>query len=635
MQAYTFHMGSLGTGDQLLALSAQGLLNRTGPTLFALWDQERVPGFHGNKYDRQWIDYLAETYDIEFTSLRTLEEVLSLVPQAGAADGYVLWDIHVPDTKNVATNLAGVEGWLIALPEHEPLLQSLGWRKREDLRGRFRGQSREQIYRWAYDRCFDRSHPSIVACLDVEQKFFHDLTPYLEEAETIRIRVTNLKTDGVETGAELKQVAVLQGLETLASIDVDSPSANMNPVGDASATTADLPEHSFFRFDLERGSSAELMIYARGIYAVAIAANDGPWEEVCRKDTPFFQGGYTHFIDAYIRDFCIANKAFCFSLGADDSLGEEFQLREAIMERIAPHGGTVLGWHCDRDTELDHLVTCSRRGNVVMCCGNACSMSFAQHLSPESLRVPEPPPAPALEKDKVYLSFIVGDGDALWSTYSFNGNFFNHPSRGSHPFGWGLQMHATELCPAYFGYYLDHATPNDAFVASASGVGYSYLDVMEPDVLRRHLRRSRPYFERTGIRAMQVYLTPRECGGPGLSQEQIRIIAEELGDILDGAIEGYWGYNPPADVAIGDFVYTYVRLPDVTIWGGPRPENFRKAMEQMVSCSEHRPLFIATHPWIEEMPIEDTSALIDSLGDDYRVVRPDHFLHLMVEANRG
>jgi len=84
-------------------------------------------------------------------------------------------------------------------------------------------------------------------------------------------------------------------------------------------------------------------------------------------------------------------------------------------------------------------------------------------------------PAPALQPDKVYLTWLMSDGDNL--PVLSRGNFpqlWRDPARGRMPIAWSLSPCAALMIPAVVDYYYANATANDAFVCAVSGVGYTY-----------------------------------------------------------------------------------------------------------------------------------------------------------------
>ena len=84
-------------------------------------------------------------------------------------------------------------------------------------------------------------------------------------------------------------------------------------------------------------------------------------------------------------------------------------------------------------------------------------------------------PAPPLDRSKVYLTFMVSDGDAPINWYSFfMTRYWDDPVRGQFPLAWSLGPTAYDLMPNLMDYYYRKAGANDTFVCACSGVGYCY-----------------------------------------------------------------------------------------------------------------------------------------------------------------
>ena len=71
------------------------------------------------------------------------------------------------------------------------------------------------------------------------------------------------------------------------------------------------------------------------------------------------------------------------------------------------------------------------------------------------------PPAPPLDKSKVYLCFTMSDGDNLCTWRGYFRRYFEDPARGTVPVGWGMGPGIIDLAPLWAKWYYDAATPND------------------------------------------------------------------------------------------------------------------------------------------------------------------------------
>ena len=132
-----------------MLISLQALANRKSPRLYLVypkqWDFKFTPAV---------LDYLKTAKRFGFSELRTPEEALTTF--RGAAKGYVVWDRAVRTSLIVAFTIAGLEDALVVSDAQVELAERMGLRCVADLRNEFTGLSDAQIYRWAYDRYWDR-----------------------------------------------------------------------------------------------------------------------------------------------------------------------------------------------------------------------------------------------------------------------------------------------------------------------------------------------------------------------------------------------------------------------------------------------------------------------------------------------
>ncbi len=133
---------------QFLLFSLQGLVNRTRPSLYYLF----------NPTDPQWLNWMRRRGWVHDTEhVQRPEELLSRYRRAYR--GIIITDPDLPASKNVATMLAGVLNGLVASPR---LAQRLRLPVLEDLRGRWKTST--AAYQWAFDHLWPRLNHYVIAC---------------------------------------------------------------------------------------------------------------------------------------------------------------------------------------------------------------------------------------------------------------------------------------------------------------------------------------------------------------------------------------------------------------------------------------------------------------------------------------
>jgi len=171
--------------------------------------------------------------------------------------------------------------------------------------------------------------------------------------------------------------------------------------------------------------------------------------------------------------FWIAGRVDDKEAGADQ-LAERRLMAEIFAEMDPnipvlgfPYGGEGIGIG-----EGDGVALASRYAKGLVCSdflGNACVMSgvIVDHLSQ-----PAQAPPPSLDKNSIYISLFLSDGDNenIWTAYVRK--YFKDPSFGKFPLAFGMGPAIRELMPAVAQWYYEHASLQTEFIAAVSGVAY-------------------------------------------------------------------------------------------------------------------------------------------------------------------
>ena len=165
-EAYYMHLEdgwSLGAGleTQAFLISLQGNANRKTPELYFIY-----PDGWDFTYTPHVFDYYRDRKHYTFRRLTTPEQALKTFKES--VKGYVVWDPDVRTSLIVAFTIAGLEDAVIVDESLLPLVKQAGLSPVEDLRGRFSGWSDARIYRWAYERYWDRCSREFIIWLGGE-----------------------------------------------------------------------------------------------------------------------------------------------------------------------------------------------------------------------------------------------------------------------------------------------------------------------------------------------------------------------------------------------------------------------------------------------------------------------------------
>ena len=244
-------------------------------------------------------------------------------------------------------------------------------------------------------------------------------------------------------------------------------------------------------------------------------------------------------------------------------------------------------------------------------------------------------PVPELQADKVYLTWLMSDGDNL--PVLSRGNFpqlWSDPARGRLPIAWSLSPCAALMIPAVVDYYYASATPNDSFVGAVSGVGYTYPDdyaqrfdaEARPRVFGDFLGLTRRYLPRSGLK--QIWIM-------GVSQpELINRYAAELPEI-DAIFPDYGKRLDRYDEVFYPAARGIPVFHAVTSWEerATRSSKIDLLVGQLrAAMPVERPAFLHAFIWNWGADLSILPEVMERLGPQVVAVSPDHLASLAKQA---
>ncbi len=355
------------------------------------------------------------------------------------------------------------------------------------------------------------------------------------------------------------------------------------------------------------------------------------------------------------RDYLIAHKAFCFWItgSADAQPGVASPLEEtALMARLlgeapvnagfvgAPWAGEGVGIQ-----EGPGVTLLSEYGKFLAWSAETGNLSVHSGTPPPQFRRPMNPPPP-LDRTKVYLSFMVSDGDAPINWYSFFlTRYWDDPQRGRFPLAWSLGPTAYDLMPDVMDYYYRKAGTNDTFVCACSGVGYCYPGPYasrydHPErVFAGFLDLTRRYMSRLDERGVWTHSADAErlsryaAALPGL-QYLLPDYGRAPDTTADNAASLVLGPTGMSGLPAGG-VPSFRAIATFDAKG-----DSARALELLVSdirqyTPKRRPAFL--NAFVQCYPCSPTllRQVLDQLGPQYVPVLPEHLAALYREAGGG
>ena len=346
-----------------------------------------------------------------------------------------------------------------------------------------------------------------------------------------------------------------------------------------------------------------------------------------------------------LRDYLVENKVFIFWLsGALDgargyaSPNDEVHLMEELLAKMPVNIPVMSYPYAGKDVGIGEgpgVSLFAEFGKYLVGTIDTANLSVHSGIRIEELRQKPAPPTPTLQEDKVYLSFIISDGDNL--PVLTNGNFpqlWADETRGSYPIGWTLSPSAGVLMPDVVDYYYSTATEDDYFLGAVSGVGYTY-----PDLYGKRYRdpdRQRVYDEflaQTGEYMRRADLT--QCWIMNATRPEIIARYAERIPFLDALFPDYGrrltsGQDPTYPTARNVPVFHAV-----TGWkmDATREERVKDMVDDIRRMAPpQRPAFVHAFAlnWFTDLRL--LADVLQQLGPEYVAVRPDHLAALWREA---
>jgi hypothetical protein len=325
----------------------------------------------------------------------------------------------------------------------------------------------------------------------------------------------------------------------------------------------------------------------------------------------------------HVRDYLIATDAFTFDLSTAPPDRRDLALFDQILG-AAEAPGVVMGWHCCRDREMDAVARAAQHGFFVLCNLRSPNLTVHAGIRAETHYRQKHELRDLPLEDRIYVAFVLSDGDAIWDMINFqNGNWLK-PERGDFPFSWEMQPLMLHLGPGMLRYYYDTMSANDYFVAGPSGAGYTYPS-RQPDPVG-YLRFSRHYMDRCDLRAIWIMNQHpaeyhREVDDPVFARQLREVFPEGAGFVrgyVEGAFEEHFlGDGPP-------YLHTMLHLaPDTDI---------EPALRTLAKGHGQGPLFLAVHVR-EQVDMGDVQRAMDRLyPEGFTPVALDDFMHLLKKA---
>lgn len=619
------------TGDEKLLLGTlQGVVNRVRPRIYLIGD-DAVAG----EGRLTWLRDLDVPYTIH-------DDAWALIAKyRDAINGSIVFDPAVPDSINVATTLAGIEDAVVANPElAQRLSRDHGIEVIDDLRDRF--ESRIDAYRWSYENLWSKTTDRMLIGLPPQREksvppgipaiyetlarvdahehdaanrdtYEFDISAHLG-GPSVWVRFDDAFT-GEGWGPAVSEVVLRADGQVIDQFVPGTPAEEPYLFDPGNSQVSDgPPQHRFadgsryFVYQFQPPASTQSLTLAVTM-----------WNEYTVSVTPIEPTRATLEGFAYLRDYAVANRALTFWL--DPNITAERQLFVEIMLRVEPYT-PYLGWFSqDVAGEFGGTELASRHGVYVLAADWFENMSVHSGARAAISAKREPLPPPSLQ-NKVYVTFVMSEGDNLQYNEHRLRVLWDDRGRGSVPINWTTSPLLKDAARNLLGYFQRTATDNDLLVAGPSGAGYIYPGPWSDDTFGAFAEQTRGYMNATGMDT--VYLLNRVDGRDvPLSDAEA---AAYVDVVSPRGMWLHWTNSTETTLVKGG-------TPISTVRGVSTVEDAQRVIaESSADWDGSEPLFLTIGILAWGMTPTDLKTVADSLDTDHVVVRGDQFFDLVRES---
>jgi len=202
-----------------------------------------------------------------------------------------------------------------------------------------------------------------------------------------------------------------------------------------------------------------------------------------------------------------ALREYATALGAaviwlDPENAAESQLLNSFLSSMPP-GSNYMGWWPD---EAPGVQRGSTYGITTIASDWATNLTVHSGM-PRTVNVKPIPPKPALQ-NKIYVAFILSDGDNLQYVEHLMRKLWNNADRGSVPIGWTVSPAMLDAMPGALNFYHQTSTNNDNLISGPSGYGYTYPNNWpNQNLLNQFVAKTQDYNQRAGLRVITIWNT--------------------------------------------------------------------------------------------------------------------------------
>ncbi len=336
-------------------------------------------------------------------------------------------------------------------------------------------------------------------------------------------------------------------------------------------------------------------------------------------------------------DDIVAARGTCFWITGPKAQGKpganEAAERAEITRTFAqmPLNSVVRGfwWHGDGQglDETPGVALGSHYGKITTVSDYVANFSVSSSIWLRGLKQHPQPPAPSLDRRKVYIAITLSDGDNFAPWRGVFRQFMAEPLYGTIPVAFGMGPSLVDAAPNQAQWYYAHAAPTTEFLCDVSGAGYIYPTdwakalADRPAQLQAFYKLTSRYMDRMDmhtVRLMNVGTTDISTAGADLPS--VPFLMPDYG------LAGESGY--------GQYTYTLPSGQPVFRGASDGPGGATLAAEIRAHAGTARPAFLNSFVYIWGAHMTDLKQMLTLLGPDYIPVTPTQLNTLYREAQK-
>jgi hypothetical protein len=318
-----------------------------------------------------------------------------------------------------------------------------------------------------------------------------------------------------------------------------------------------------------------------------------------------------------------ALREYATALGAaviwlDPNVAAESTLLNSFLSSM-PTGANYMGWWPEEAPGVQRASTYG----ISTIASDWCSNLTVHSGMPRTVNLTATPAKPALQ-NKIYVAFVLSDGDNLQYIEHLMRKLWNNPDRGAVPMGWTLSPAMLDAMPGALNYYWQTSTANDNLISGPSGYGYVYPNSFpNQSLLDQFVAKTETYNRRAGFRVVTVWNTITG----GINQNVGQSFAANAPSLL-----GLTAQNTGGGLTIYSQTLPGMALACNYCTGEQPMKDAITAAAAGWNGTSPRFIIIQAQPWTNVTPTSFKN-VANSLNANHVVVRPDHFFQLVREAN--